>query len=398
MAGELVIGDGIVEPDAKTLVLFARLGELGRIVRQHLVIGIAEPRRDVGDHGRVERQRAVLDRLPFLLDLATELLRAELMDENLDAGLVDIVAPAVLIVGAQDRFDIAEKIALRQERLDGLGDERRSAEPAADHDLEAGLAGAIAMHPQPDIVHLHRRAVVRRCRERDLELARQEGEFRVQRQMLAQQFRPDARILDLVGRDAGPLIGGDVTHAIAAGLHPVQSGARQIGHGVGQFIELDPVELDVLPRGEMAVVAVVAARNMRQHAQLVGGERAVGDSDPQHIGVQLQIDPIHEPQRLEFLFRQFAGQAAIDLVAELVHPLGHQRAVEIVVKIHERNLWAEPLVGTSDCARVRQRDGWSVGADLLAQIAGEHALLTRQSDRRDIRINGPKLVGERGGE
>ena len=88
--------------------------------------------------------------------------------------------------------------------------------------------------------------------------------------MLAQNFRTDARILDLAGRDARPLIGGDVAHAIAAGLHAVETRAGEIGHDVGQILQLDPVELDVLPGGEMAIAAVIAARDVRKHAELRG--------------------------------------------------------------------------------------------------------------------------------
>jgi hypothetical protein len=43
----------------------------------------------------------------------------------------------------------------------------------------------------------------------------------------------------------------------------------KVGERIGQFGELDPVELDVLARGEMAVAAVVAARDMREPPQLV---------------------------------------------------------------------------------------------------------------------------------
>ena len=166
----------------------------------------------------------------------------------------------------------------------------------------------------------------------------------------------------------------------------MQTGAREIGHGVGQFRELDPVELDVLPRGEVAVVAVVAASDMRQRAQLVGGERAIGDGDAEHIGVQLQIDAVHEPQRLELFFRQFTGQAATHLVAELAHALGDQSAVEVVVDVHDPS---------SECALARRRDGRSVGADLLAQIAWEHTLPRRHPHRRDVGIDGLEPVGER---
>ena len=159
----------------------------------------------------------------------------------------------------------------------------------------------------------------------------------MQRHMLADQLGPDARILDLVRRHAGPLVGGDVAHAVAAGLHAVHADAGEIGHGVGQFLELDPVKLDVLPRGEMAVAAIVAARDMRQHAQLRRRQRAVRDGDPQHVGVQLQIDAVHQPQRLELVLGQFAGQPARHLVAEFRDALGDQRPVEIVVDVHARS-------------------------------------------------------------
>ncbi len=135
----------------------------------------------------------------------------------------------------------------------------------------------------------------------------------------------------------GPLVGRDVAHAVAARLHAVQACARELGHGVGQLFELDPVELDVLPGCEMAVVAVVAARDMRQRAHLLRRHGAVGNGDPQHIGVELQIDAIHQPQRLELVLGQFPGEPARDLIAELGNALGDQRAVEIVVKIHVQN-------------------------------------------------------------
>ena len=261
-------------------------------------------------------------------------LGALVVDEDLDARLVDVVAAAVLIVEPQHRLDIAQHVALGQERLDRLGDERRAAKPAADHHFEADLARAVAVQAQAEIVDLDRGAVVLGRGDRDLELARQELKFRMQRQVLAQQLGPDARVFDLVGRNAGPLVGRDVAHAIAAGLHAVQAGLGQVRHGVRQFRELDPVELDVLARGEVAVAAVVPPRDMRQPAHLVRRQRAVGNGDPQHVGVQLQIDAVHQPQRLEFVLGQFAGQPARDLAAEFVNPFRQQSPVEFVVVIH----------------------------------------------------------------
>ena len=182
---------------------------------------------------------------------------------------------------------------------------------------------------------LDRGAVVRRCGDRELELARQEREFRMQRRILPQQFRPDPRILDLAGGDAGPLVGGDVAGVVAGGLHGVDADLGEIGQRIRQIGELDPVELDVLPRGEMAVAAVVSPRDMGEPAQLLRRQRAVGNRDAEHVGVQLQIDAVLQPQHLEFVLGEFAGETALHLIAEFGDTLVDQRAVDFVVSVHD---------------------------------------------------------------
>ena len=137
-----------------------RLLQLVRHVRQLFVSRIGEARTDFLDHGVIQRQRAVAHLLPLLLDLLRELLDAEFVHQDLDARLVDVVAAAVLVVDAQDRLDIAQEIAAVDERLDGLGDERRAAEAAADQHLEAGLAVGVLVQAQADVVDLDRGAVV----------------------------------------------------------------------------------------------------------------------------------------------------------------------------------------------------------------------------------------------
>ena len=44
--------------------------------------------------------------------------------------------------------------------------------------------------------------------------------------------------------------------------------AREIGEDVRHRFKRGPIELDILPRREMAVAAVVLARDMREHAHL----------------------------------------------------------------------------------------------------------------------------------
>ena len=260
--------NGVPEPRIEARIASARLHEFRWLIGQLLVFRIAEAGSDIGDERRIDRQRAILDVLPFGIDFGAEFFRAHFVDENLDAGFVDVVAPAVLVVDAQDRLDVAQQIAFRQERLDRFADERRATQPAADDDLEAALTGTVLVEAQPDIVDAHRGPVVRRGRDRDLELARQIGELRVHGGMLPENLRPDTRIFDFVRRDAAPLVGGDVAHAIAAGLHAVQTGLRKVSHHVRKIAELDPVELKILPRGEVPIVAVVAPRDVSEHAEL----------------------------------------------------------------------------------------------------------------------------------
>ncbi len=122
--------------------------------------------------------------------------------------------------------------------------------------------------------------------------------------------------------------------------------AGEVGHGLGQLFELDPVELNVLPGGEMAVATVVAPRDVGEHAQLLRRQRAVWDRDAQHVGVELEVDAVHQPQRLELVFGQFAGKAARHLVTEFRDPFGDQCAVQFVVEIHGRPR-PQPVAGSS---------------------------------------------------
>ena len=152
---------------------------------------------------------------PFGLDLAGELLGAGLVHEDLDARLVLVVAAAVEIVHAHDRRRVGEQVLLGQEVADLLGDHRRAALAAADIDGEAELALVVLLQMQADVVHLDRGAVALGAGHRDLELARQVGEFRMHRRPLAQDFGIGPRIGDLVGGGAGEMVGGDVADAVA---------------------------------------------------------------------------------------------------------------------------------------------------------------------------------------
>ena len=247
-----------------------------------------------------------------------------LVQEDLDARLELVVAPAFHVVDAQDRLDVAEKIALGQEFAHLAADEGRPAEAAADIDGKAELALFVAHDLEPDVVRLDDRAVMRSAIDGDLELARQEREFRMERRPLAQDLGVGPRIGDLVVRDAGEMVRGNVAHAIARGLDRVHFDGRKLGEDVGCVLQGRPVVLDVLPGGEMPVAAIVFARDLGELAHLARVQGAVGHGDAQHVGMELQIEPVHQAMRAKLLLGQFAGEPARDLIAELLDARGDE--------------------------------------------------------------------------
>jgi len=183
-------------------------------------------------------------------------------------------------------------------------------------------------------VYLDRRAILFGGAQGDLELARQEQEFRVDRRPLAEDLGQRPWVEVLVGGDAGKGFGGDVAHAVSGGLDGVHIVLGQPVEDVRHALQFDPVELDVLPRGEVPVTAVVLAGDVRQGAHLLGRQGAVGDGHAQHVGVLLQVQAVLQAQRQELLLAQLVGQAPLYLVAELGDALAHQRTVIIVVLVH----------------------------------------------------------------
>ena len=90
-------------------------------------------------------EHAVFDAGPFRLDLGGKGVRAEAIDENFDAGLVDVVAPAMQIVDAQDRLEVAQQVRFGQCIADFFGEIGRAplAAPDPDRKTQAALAEAL---------------------------------------------------------------------------------------------------------------------------------------------------------------------------------------------------------------------------------------------------------------
>jgi hypothetical protein len=144
------------------------------------------------------------------------------------------------------------------------------------------------------------------------------------------------QILEFVRSHAGQMIGGGVADAVAARLDGVHLDAREVREDVGYGFELRPVVLDVLARREMSVATVIAPRNGAQHAQLGGGQQTVGNGDPEHGCVGLDVEAVAQAQVLELVVGEFARQEPAGLVAEFRHPFSDELLVHGVIAIHGR--------------------------------------------------------------
>ena len=222
------------------------------------------------------------------------------------------------------------------EAVDQLGDHGRTPQPAAYPDFPTDLAGPVHRRLQTDVMETDGRPVVRRTGHRNLELARQIREFRMQARPLTDDLGHWTRIDNLVCGGTGELVSGHIANAIARCLDGVHFHARQLFQDHRNVLEFGPVELDVLPRGEVPVATVISARDMRQLAHLPGRQRAIGHRYPQHIGVELQVEPVHQPQGPELVLGELARQAALHLVCKLCCATRYESGVEFVISIHAR--------------------------------------------------------------
>ena len=338
-------------------------------------------RREIGfdgaDVGFGKLEVGLLQRGEFGLYLPGQLFRSGLVDQDLDTRLVLVVAATMEVVHAQDGRAVGQEILLGQEVADLLRDHGRAALAAADIDGKAELALFALLQMQPNVVGLDRRAIVIGTGDRDLELARQEREFRMNRRPLAQDFRVGSRIGDLVGSGTREVVGRDVADAVAGGLDGVHLDRGKVVEDRRNVGQGRPVELDVLARGEVTVALVVGARDVSEHAKLARRQRAVRNRDPEHVGMKLQVDAVHQPQRLELVLRDLAGKATIDLIPELGDASLDEGVVELVVAVHRSFL--RQRAARPDGPACRHRSGRSARRRGCAHAAGAGGWRRRQA-------------------
>ena len=85
---------------------------------------------------------------------------------------------------------------------------------------------------------------------------------------MPQNFGIGTGILDFIGSCAGEMIGRDITNAIARSLNGMHFDFRELVQNIRAIGERGPVELNVLPRREMAVALIVAPGDVGELAHL----------------------------------------------------------------------------------------------------------------------------------
>jgi len=148
-------------------------------------------------------------------------------------------------------------------------------------------------------------AVRGRAIDGDLELAWQVGELRVEGSPLAHDFAPRPWVDQLVGSDAGKLVGGHVAQAVTAGLNGVHLHGSQFSQDIRHIFQGRPVELHVLAGADMGIAFVEVAGDLGHHSRLARRQLAIGHGHPQHRRKALNVKAILQAQRAELFFAQF---------------------------------------------------------------------------------------------
>ena len=205
-----------------------------------------------------------------------------------------------------------------------LGRMRVGPQAAGDEHPEPRLGAPVRQGPghghDADVVEHGLAAVGHAAREVDLELAGEPLGVRMVQEVPEGGLRPGADVEHLEGAGAGQVAPRHVAHRVAAGLPGGQAHLGQVSEQGRDPLELNEVELDVLPGGEVAPAPAVAVGDVGQRLQLLGGDAAVGDLDPDHLVVAalaLAVDPVVEPEDPERVLVQPAGEVGLQHPVEL---------------------------------------------------------------------------------
>ena len=155
--------------------------------------------------------------------------------------------------------------------------------------------------------------------ERDLELARQPVGKRMAEEIARHRLGVRRDIEDLGVLHARVRAGGDVADRVAARLARGEPGRGEVAHHRFGVLQQDEVELDVLPRRDVAEPARVLRAGVGEGAHLRAGHDPLRNLDPHHLDVvlPLAVGAAHQAE----LPPRFGGQLAALVLFELVDEL-----------------------------------------------------------------------------
>jgi hypothetical protein len=90
------------------------------------------------------------------------------------------------------------------------------------------------------------------------------------------------RIGEFISRDACERAAGDIARHIAARAFWAEADSSQGFHHFGDGFDREPVELNILADGEIGERVTVTLGNLRDGAQLIGAQQAVGQGNAHH--------------------------------------------------------------------------------------------------------------------
>ncbi len=246
----------------------------------------------------VQRAARINDRLVVLqgeaqisLQFVSEEPPALFGDEELEPGVAAFVAEHVAVAenqgrGAEDGRDKVGNAILGDEDAQALGKIRIGGEAASHDQPQAPLLAGRSFADDskgPKVVDLRLVAVKRAGGNGGLELAREVGELLAAGAVhVGHALNSVAERDDLAVQHAIERAGGGVAGVIAAGEVGIEAGLVDAVEGVGEVRDAHPVELDVLPGGDVAESAAVVVGQSADLAKLSGCQPPAGQFDAPH--------------------------------------------------------------------------------------------------------------------
>ena len=144
---------------------------------------------------------------------------------------------------------------LGDEDTEALGQAGVGGQPAADPQVETRAQLGVLDPDEGDVVDLVHDVVGEHAGQRCLELAGEVGEVGVADEAALDLLDRPGRVDQLILGDAGDRGAQDDAGAVSAGLGGLQPDRLQPRPDLGRVLDAHPVQLDVLPIGEVSGVA-----------------------------------------------------------------------------------------------------------------------------------------------